>query len=183
MIKNIRTERLKLRGILPTDGKHLFNIFKEQDASIVTGTTGFKSLNDANQFAAGLSAMNKTGFSYHWVIEDLDDKSVIGFCNIYLPAPHLIHLKNCEVSFGLNSAVRGQGFMNETLTNCLKFIFESEGFQRVEAFISPTNLPSIKLIERLGFQREGLQRKKWRVNETRYDMYSYAILGSDFDLH
>ena len=155
-------------------------MLKEQDASIITGTTGFKNPNEANQYSAGLSGMNKTGFAYHWIIATLSDNTPVGFCNIYLPAPHLLHLKNCEVSFGLSPAVRGNGYMKESLEACLAFIFQNEGFERVEAYVSPTNLASMSLLEGLGFNQEGLQHQKWRIGNERHDMFMYALLAKAF---
>lgn len=158
----------------------LFDLFKKQDPDVISGTTGFKNPNSAGQFVAGLINMNRTGLSYHWVFEKSDDQSTLGFCDFYLPAPHLIHLKNCEISFGILPQYRRQGFMKEALNACLNYIFKRAHFQRAEAYVSPTNLPSIALLELMGFQNEGLQRKKWLVEDQRYDMKAYALLAEDF---
>lgn len=153
---------------------------KKQESDIVTGTSGFSNPNEANQYCAGLAGMNKSGFAYHWIIERIEDQSSIGFCNFYLPAPHLVHLKNCEISFWLDAENRQQGYMRESLVTAIDFIFNTEGFARIEAYVSPTNLPSIVLLESLGFIHEGQQRKKWLVDGVRYDMNLYALLKDEY---
>lgn len=179
VIKTIQTTRLSLRPICPTDGRLLFDITKKQDPEIVTGISPLKNPNDANQFASGMAGMNKTGFAYHWIIETLHPAIGIGFCNFYLPAPHLVHLKNCELSFALKPDFKGNGYMEEALRGCIDFIFNTEHFERLEAYVSPTNLKSMALLEKIGFHQEGIQKKKWLIGNARHDMYAYALLRDE----
>jgi ribosomal-protein-alanine N-acetyltransferase len=53
------------------------------------------------------------------------------------------------------------------------------GLHRVEADIRPENLPSQRLVERLGFQREGLLRRYLDIDGDWRDHISYALLAED----
>ena len=179
MIKTLVTSRLTIRPLQQTDAGALFQLYKDQSPGQLTGFEPFKNLEAAGKQIAGLIGMNKTGLSYHWAVELTDQKRFIGVCNIYLPAPHQIGLRCCEVSYGLLEAYRRLGYMQETLLACLKFALEQEGFYRVEASVSPTNETSCRLLERLGFIKEGLQRKKWPSGRSRHDMLAYALLADE----
>lgn len=180
LIKTLKTQRLTLRPLLQTDTGAIFQFYKDQCAEDVSGFTAFKNLEAAGKYVAGLVSMNKTGLSYHWAIETTDQKTLVGFCNVYLPAPHLIGLRCCEIAYGLIKERQKLGYMREALDECLNFIMRHEGFYRVEASVSPTNGPSIRLLEGLGFAKEGLQRKKWLSANKRYDMFAYALLADEF---
>ena len=44
----------------------------------------------------------------------------------------------------------------------------------------PRNLPSCRLVERVGFVREGLLRKRWRVNGEVCDTAFYGLLAEEY---
>lgn len=65
----------------------------------------------------------------------------------------------------------GLGYMQAGLTLVVRFAFEHLGLHRLEANIQPTNLRSLKLVERCGFEREGASADflfidgRWRDHE------------------
>ena len=68
------------------------------------------------------------------------------------------------LGFGLDHAHVGQGLMNEALQSVLAFAFESLDLHRVMANHLPGNERSARLLERLGFEREGYARAYLRLN-------------------
>jgi [ribosomal protein S5]-alanine N-acetyltransferase len=54
-------------------------------------------------------------------------------------------------------------------------------FQRIEALIEPPNLSSQKLVEKLGFIKEGLLRNYEFTRGKFDDLYMYSLLKQDFD--
>ena len=58
--------------------------------------------------------------------------------------------------------------------------FDQLGLRRLEADIDPRNAPSCRLLEGLGFVREGLLRQRWRVNGEICDSAFYGLLAEDF---
>lgn len=182
MIETRQTPRLTIRPIRQTDAGLIFALYKSQDPRVVSGLTPFKNLEAAGKYVAGLVGMNKTGFSYHWAIEDTVSKQALGFCNVYLPAPHLIGMGCCEISFTLQETARGQGIMHEALVEVIKFITQQRHFFRIEALVSPTNAASQALLSKLGFKQEGLQRQKWSSGHQRYDMLMFALLAEELKI-
>jgi len=64
----------------------------------------------------------------------------------------------------------------------IRFCFQDLGLHRLQAFVHPDNEPSLKLIEKLGFRREGLLRDNLRVSDEWRDDLLYALLSTDHPL-
>jgi len=57
------------------------------------------------------------------------------------------------------------------------------GLRRVEADIDPRNARSAKILERLGFIREGYLRERWVVGGEISDTALYGLLAREFIQH
>jgi ribosomal-protein-alanine N-acetyltransferase len=92
-------------------------------------------------------------------------------------------MKLCEISFGLETGERGLGYMREALSSGLDFLIRQEGVHRIEANVSVENHRSAKLLEGVGFEKEGLRKKLWRWGDTWHDMMLYALTQEDWSGH
>jgi ribosomal-protein-alanine N-acetyltransferase len=72
-----------------------------------------------------------------------------------------------------------QGHMGAAVRLALSFAFGHLGLQRVEAACLPHNEASIRLLERVGFRKEGLARRYLCINGRWQDHVLYAILSTD----
>jgi ribosomal-protein-alanine N-acetyltransferase len=73
----------------------------------------------------------------------------------------------------------GKGHMTEAVRGALRFAFNDLALHRVEAACLPNNEPSKRLLEKVGFQREGMARAYLRINGAWSDHLLYAALSSD----
>ena len=73
----------------------------------------------------------------------------------------------------------GKGHMTEAVRGALRFAFSDLALHRVEAACLPENEPSRRLLERVGFKREGLARGYLRINGNWCDHLLYGVLSSD----
>jgi [ribosomal protein S5]-alanine N-acetyltransferase len=53
------------------------------------------------------------------------------------------------------------------------------GFARVEALVEPANTASQRVVETVGFHREGVLRSHRVSGDHRSDMVSYSLITSD----
>jgi [ribosomal protein S5]-alanine N-acetyltransferase len=74
-----------------------------------------------------------------------------------------------------------QGYMSAAVRALIPFCFGSLRLHRLEAACIPTNKPSIALLEKIGFQREGYARGYLCINGTWQDHLLYARLKDDPD--
>ena len=70
----------------------------------------------------------------------------------------------------------GQGFMTEALQLALGHAFGRLGLHRVEANIQPGNTPSIRLVRRAGFRREGYSPRYLKIAGRWRDHERWALL-------
>lgn len=72
-----------------------------------------------------------------------------------------------------------QGFMSRAVRAAAGFAFGTLRLHRIEASCLPHNGASIRLLERMGFTREGYARAYLRINGVWEDHLLYALLESD----
>ena len=65
----------------------------------------------------------------------------------------------CYLGYAVDRAYEGKGYMAEALRAATRWIFEELGLHRIMANYQPRNERSGRLLERLGFVREGLARR------------------------
>ena len=85
-----------------------------------------------------------------------------------------------QIGYWMGEAHAGRGFMSRAVRLVLAEAFGPLRLERVEAACLPHNERSIRLLEAVGFFREGYLRGYLEINGERRDHVLYAILRSDF---
>jgi RimJ/RimL family protein N-acetyltransferase len=88
--------------------------------------------------------------------------------------------RRAEVGFGLCSEFWRQGYMREALAALVRFAFGTLGLRRLEADVDPRNENSLRLLDRLGFRREGLLRERWNVGDEIQDSAFLGLLAGEW---
>lgn len=79
--------------------------------------------------------------------------------------------QNAYLGYLLGAKFTGGGNMTEAVNLILKFAFAELKLHRIEANVQPQNAPSINVLKRCGFTKEGFSQKylkisgKWRDHE------------------
>ena len=84
-----------------------------------------------------------------------------------------------SLGYWMGQAHAGQGLMSDAVRALLPYAFGTLRLRRVEAACLPENAPSIRLLERVGFIREGYARSYLCIAGAWRDHLLYAILSSD----
>jgi ribosomal-protein-alanine N-acetyltransferase len=85
----------------------------------------------------------------------------------------------CTLGYWMGRRHSGRGHMTEAVRGAVRFAFSDLALHRVEAACLPNNEPSRRLLERVGFQHEGLARAYLKINGNWADHLLYAALSSD----
>jgi len=72
------------------------------------------------------------------------------------------------------------GYMREAVTAIINFAFETMDLQRIEADVDPRNDRSLRLLEKIGCQREGYLRERWRVSGEIQDSLILGLLRREW---
>ena len=67
------------------------------------------------------------------------------------------------LGYWMSADVQGQGYVTEALSAVLDFAFGPAGLHRVQAAIMPRNARSLRVIEKLGFRREGYAERYLQI--------------------
>ena len=88
-------------------------------------------------------------------------------------------LRSGYLGYWIDRAVAGRGMASLAVALVCDHAFGPVGLHRVQADIRPENGPSQRLVERLGFQREGLLRRYLDIDGEWRDHISYGLLAED----
>ena len=85
---------------------------------------------------------------------------------------------SCQIGYKIDSNYVNQGYGFKMLSNSIR-IMESEcHMHRIGAYILPGNMPSIKLVEKVGFELEGIAKSYVLMNNKWTDHLSYAYIAT-----
>lgn len=87
--------------------------------------------------------------------------------------------QTASLGYWMGAPYAGQGYMSAAVRAIMPFAFGPLRLHRMEAACIPTNTPSMRLLESVGFQREGLARRYLCINGTWQDHVLYALLAGD----
>lgn len=96
--------------------------------------------------------------------------------HIALYAVKRLPYSSAFVGYAMDETFAGKGIVTEAVELVVRFAFEQIGLHRVEAYVAPENKASIRVLEKAGFQQEGLLRKLLYINGKWVDHYMYARL-------
>lgn len=84
-----------------------------------------------------------------------------------------------SIGYKFDSAYHGHGYALEACQAAIPVIFSNYRIHRIEARVAPDNIPSIKLLEHLGFRFEGIEYESVEVNGRFTDHFRYSLLAPE----
>ncbi len=87
--------------------------------------------------------------------------------------------QSCSIGYWMGEPFAGKGFMKDAVETVIPFIFNRLGLHRIEAACLPDNAASIRLLEGIGFQREGFAREYLCINGKWRDHILFGLLAED----
>jgi RimJ/RimL family protein N-acetyltransferase len=112
-----------------------------------------------------------------FVVETKAAREVVGVVGHYRPHPVLEFV---DVWYVLGQrAARGHGFGREAVGLLVDHLFETQALERVGATCDVENVPSIRLLEGLGFRREGTLRSALFHHTRWHDVHVYGLTRAE----
>lgn len=102
------------------------------------------------------------GTGYPFFISRLSDGALLG--GITLGHVRRGVSQSAQIGYWIGEEHAGQGYMSEGLKLLCEYSFTRHGLHRLEAACIPSNDRSIRLLEKTGFEREGLLRSYLKIN-------------------
>jgi ribosomal-protein-alanine N-acetyltransferase len=96
----------------------------------------------------------------------------VSFANI-LTFPYL----SCIIGYKFDMAYQKKGLASEAVRKCIEIIFHELNIHRIEAYIMPENIDSIRFIKKQDFQFEGLCHKILEINGVWEDHFRFSLIN------
>lgn len=170
------TERLTIRRVQPADLGDLLVVNGDELVTRFLPYPMWRTAADAQAWYERMAALQATGGTAQYVIEHRALARVIGSCLLFRHEPAS---SRAEIGYVLGRAHWGQGLMLEAMRGFVIHAFDGIGLRRLEADVNPLNLPSVRLLERLGFVREGLLRQRWVTKGEVSDALLFGLLRGE----
>lgn len=157
----LTTDRLVLREIHPSDAPFWIRNFSAPD---VVELTAFDAPADLAAAEAEIerycTRIFREGTGIRWGITLRGHDDLVGTLGFYAWVAE--RDRRAEIGYDLLAEHRGRGIMTEAMGVVLAYGFKTMTLNRVEALVDSRNTPSIRLVERLGFQRDAyLRQSTW----------------------
>lgn len=170
-------QRVRLRGPGPGDADDVFALFSDPDVMRYWSSAPMQ----VRAQAEGRIGEMLDGFArretIHWLVADRRSDVAIGSCTLFrFDARH----RRAEVGYALRSDRWGRGLAAEAVALALDWGFRTLALHRVEASIDPRNDASRRLLERLGFRREGLLRERCFVGDVAGDSEFFGLPAQEW---
>ena len=172
----LRGDGVQLRGLTTDDVPGLHAIFSDADVVRFMSIPQMTSEAATLKFLARIHHGFRAGTLYQWGIEL--EQRVVGTCTL---AEIDRTNRRAELGFALARAFWGRGLILRALPTVIQFAFERLDLRRIEADADPRNAASIHVLERLGFQREGLLRERYLQLGEVQDAMLFGLLRRDWD--
>ena len=122
-----------------------------------------------------LPDMRAQGLLAAYVIEDLRNGELLGGASLH----HFDPLRDVvEVGYWLFVSARGRGVATRSVQQMTEHA-AANGIWRIEAHVRIGNAASERVLERLGFEREGIKRQYLRHGDDRVDATLFALLADE----
>lgn len=173
----IITARIILRKITQEYFDFIYSEMSQDEQLDVLGINSVEELlKEKEKYKKGLSTYNKK-FLYHQLI-DKKTNEIIGWCGFHT---WYIDHNRAEIGYGLfDDDYKRKGIMSEVIGSIINYGFSNMDLERIEAYVSPNNTPSIKLLKRMKFKKEGFLKHHYFHNNKMDDSLVFALLKSEY---
>ena len=147
------------------------------DARVTLHTSwGSTDLATIDAVVRRLRADYATKASWRWAIAREADDALVGVCGFSTWST--VH-RAAEIVYDLSPDYWSRGIVTRAVQAVLDWGFSAAGLNRVQAVVLPSNGPSIAVLNRCGFTKEGVLRQYRMIRGEPRDFLLYSRLRSE----
>lgn len=174
----LETNRLFLIGLTP---KHMTEVFETLPKAEIMELLGHRSEaafeKEAHKQKNGYAAYNRSFLMF--LMRDKTSNAVIGRCGFH---NWNVDHRRAEIGYAMeDESYKQKGLMKEALEAILHYGFTEMNLHRVEALVGDFNVPSLRLMEIFGFEKEGVLREHYLVDDKHVDSLAFSLLQKDWN--
>ena len=173
----LRAARLRLRPFTESDAGALFALHSDAHVLRYWDSPPWSDPARAERFIAACRRLADDGTGVRLAMDRADDGDFIGWCSLTSWNPEF---RSARLSYCLRDVAWVQGYATEAVHALLEWAFDTLDLNRVQAETDTRNLASARVLEKVGFQREGTLREDCIVNGEVSDSWVFGLLRRDW---
>lgn len=175
-IENLVSNRLLLRVFTLNDKENLYNNWgTDEEINKYMLWKNYKSIEDAeNSIKYYIECYNNNSSFRQYAIELKDTNELIGQVSFDVSKRH----ESAEIAYLMSRKFQNKGYMKESLKLLTNYLFKEIGVTKITAEVMLENVSSIKLLERIGFVQEGIEKLKYKKKD---GMFTDVVIMSIID--
>ena len=166
----LETRRLLIRELRMDDIDRVMIVWGDPEVMQHCGGAGSRD-QEMKHLQSYIKHQEERGFSAYLVLEKKTGQ-FIGVCGFNPPN----HGYDAELMYHIAKEHGGQGYASEAMEACVDYAINDLKLTKLGASITPDNVPSQRVVEKLGFRYIG---KKWCNITEQYDDYFELVASSD----
>ena len=183
--RELHTDKLDIRIPRYEDQYYLWNIQKQEKVNIYYQSTPsrFKTRREYQEalqdwesqkkwYYLKIENLDKDSDMYSWTIFLKDTDKPIGQITVQ-PNDRYDDLNIRNIGWYIDPELQGRGLAFEAALEVLKFMFNEVNIERIETEAVTVNEPSWRLMEKLGFERNGTIKASYKDMDEN-DIYKYT---------
>lgn len=172
----LETERLILRAPTAADEDAVFELYSDPLVAEFDDFEPYADRARAAGYAERVAEGYRRGEVVRWSIYLRSGGPMLGSCGLDgFDGENL----RAELGYDLLRRAWNRGYAAEAVAAVVRFGFAALGLHRVEAFVTPGNEGSCRVLEKNGFVREGLLRGRDFFKGRYWDGICYGLLSTD----
>jgi ribosomal-protein-alanine N-acetyltransferase len=176
LFPELTTPRLRLRRFETRDVDGLHACFGDREAMRYWIFAACKNKAETARWVRVLARAAPIKYQA-WAVAEKRGDRCIGMVNYH---HREAHNRRLEIGYILAPSHHGKGLMTEALQALIGHCIDKLRTHRIEAMINPANKASIRLVERLGFRREGGPlRDYWQIDGRPVSVLVYGFIATD----
>ncbi|GGP31478.1 acetyltransferase [Streptomyces variabilis] len=173
----LHTARLRLRPFADDDTAPLYALHSDPQVLRYWDSPPWTEPARAQRFLATCRRIEEEGTGARLAVERDSDGAFVGWCGLIEWNPDFRSAVLCYV---FDREVWGRGYATETVRGLLRWGFETLDLNRVRADVDTRNGASARVLEKLGFVREGTLREDCVVDGDVSDSWVYGLLRREW---
>lgn len=170
----VKTERLFLSEMTLADTEILFGYWSDDSVTRYMNIEPFQSLQPVEEMIRMLRQLEIEGKALRCVIILQATGEIIGTCGFnYIDHEN----QRAEIAYDLGMRFWKHGYATEAVQSLMKWGIESFNLHRMEAKVDLRNEASISLLEKLGFQEEGILQDYEKIGTEYQDVKLFSWLN------
>jgi RimJ/RimL family protein N-acetyltransferase len=169
----LESSRVRLRPFADGDVVDVYELYADREAVRFSYAPPMADHEAARRVIQETRELARARALFHFGVADRATDRIIGHATIFKWDETQ---RRAEIGYSIRRDRWGQGFGAEAVATLITFAFERLGLRRIEADSDPRNAASIRLLEKLGFVREGYARERWEIEGELQDAVLFGLL-------